>query len=116
MKRLAIAQEIEAGNVNAGNIAKALDADGKLITNPNLKKAIKLMGDDDSAYSAAINFEKMNDATRSQVNLMLDDIQSNKLSGDPTQIMENRPVNRIGQSLANRVKSLITSKRKLAQM
>jgi len=112
MKRLAIAQEIEAGNVNAGNIAKTLDADGKLITNPNLKKAIKLMGDDDSAYSAAINFEKMNDATRSQVNKMLDVVKGNKVSGDPTQIIENRPVNVIGQSLANRVKKLDSIKKK----
>ncbi len=112
MKRLAIAQEIEAGNVNAGNIAKTLDAQGDLITNPNLKKAIKLMGDDDSAYSAAINFEKMNDATRSQVNKMLDVIRDNKKSGDPTQIIENRPVNVIGQSLANRVKKLDNIKKK----
>jgi hypothetical protein len=111
MKRLAIAQEIEAGNVNAGNIAKTLDVDGKLITNPNLKKAIKLMGDSDAAYSSAINFEKMNDATRFQVNKMLDTIQSNKSSGDPTQIMENRPANIIGRSLANRVKKLDSIKK-----
>lgn len=112
MKRLAIAQEIEAGNINAGNIAKTLNSDGKLITNPNLKKAIKLMGDDSSAYSAAINFEKANNATRTQINKMLDIISDNKASGDPTQIMDNRPVNVIGNSLANRVKKLDAIKKK----
>ena len=106
-----IAKEIEDGNINAGNIAKTLDAQGELITNPNLKKAIKLMGDSDAAYSSAINFEKMNDATRFQVNKMLDTIQSNKSSGDPTQIMENRPANIIGRSLANRVKKLDSIKK-----
>ena len=112
MARNVIAKEIEAGNINAGNIAKTLDAQGELITNPSLKKAIQLMGDDDSAYSAAINFEKMNDATRSQVNKMLDVVKGNKVSGDPTQIIENRPVNVIGQSLANRVKKLDSIKKK----
>lgn len=106
MKRLALAQEIEAGNINAGNIAKRLDASGKLVTNPNVKKAIQLMGNDDAAYSTAINFEKMTPATKSQINKMLDVIESNKSSGDPTQIMSNRPVDVIGQSLARRVNKL----------
>lgn len=102
----ALAEEIKAGNRNAGNIAMQLDTDGTLIKNPNLKKAVKLMGSDDAAYSAAINFDNMNNATRSQLNLMLDTIEANKKSGDPVQIMANRPVNRIGDSLASRVNKL----------
>lgn len=102
----ALAEEIKAGNRNAGNIAMQLDADGSLIKNPNVRKAVQLMGDDDAAYSAAINFEKANNATRSQINRMLDDIEANYKSGDPVEIMNNRPVNRIGDSLAKRVSKL----------
>lgn len=98
----ALAEEIKAGNRNAGNIAMQLDADGTLIKNPNVKSAIKLMGDNDAAYSSAINFEKMNSATRKQVNKMLDVIENNKKSGDPTQIMTNRPADVIGEALAQR--------------
>jgi hypothetical protein len=97
-----LSDEIKAGNINAGNIAKTLDADGSLIKNPNTKRAIKLLGDNDDAYSAAINFEKMNNATRSQFNKMLDSIVSNKKSGDPLVVMKNRPVNVIGEGIANR--------------
>jgi hypothetical protein len=102
----ALAEEIRAGNRNAGNIAMQLDADGTLIKNPNVKKAVQLMGNDDAAYSTAINFEKMNPATKSQINKMLDVIESNKISGDPSQVMSNRPVNVIGDSLAKRVNKL----------
>ena len=107
----ALAEEIKAGNRNAGNIAMQLDADGTLIKNPNMKKAIKLMGSDDAAYSTAINFEKMNDATRSQVNKMIDTIRDNKKSGDPVQIMTNRPADRIGDTLARRVNKLNSIKK-----
>lgn len=104
--RKALAEEIAAGNRNAGNIAKALDSDGTLIPNRNLKQAVKLMGDDDAAYSAAINFDSMNKSTKQQVNKMLDVIESNKKSGDPTRIMNNRPADVVGQSLAGRVNAL----------
>ena len=111
----ALAEEIKAGNINAGNIAMQLDADGTLIKNPNIKKAVQLMGNDDAAYSTAINFEKSNNATRSQINKMLDDIESNYKSGDPVQIMTNRPVNRIGQSLAKRVDKLNSIKKEASK-
>lgn len=104
--RTIIAKEIDSGNVNAGNIAKTLNAKGELITNPNMKKAISLLGDGDEAHSMAISFEKANDATRLQANKMLDKIQANKLSGDPLDIMENRPAHVVGESLANRVNKL----------
>ena len=97
-----LSDEIKAGNINAGNIAKTLDADGSLIKNPNIKRAIKLLGDGDDAYSAAINFEKMNDTTRKQFNKMLDVIKSNKESGDPLVVMENRPINVIGEAIESR--------------
>ena len=48
----------------------------------------------------------MNPATKSQVNKMLDIIEANKKSGDPSQTMTNRPVDAIGQSLAKRVDKL----------
>ena len=110
-KRQLVADEIRAGNINAGNIAKTLNEDGKLITNPNVKTAIKLMGDDDAGTTMAINTEKMNNATRSQFNKMLDKIQANKDSGDPLDIMENRPANVIGDSLAARVNKLDSIKK-----
>jgi len=101
-----LSNEIKEGNINAGNIAKTLDTNGNLITNTNTKKAIELLGKGDEAYSTAINFEKMNDATRIQVNKMLDTIQANKKSGDPLDIIENRPANIIGESIAKRVNAL----------
>jgi hypothetical protein len=110
-RRQVVSDEIREGNVNAGNIAKALNEDGKLITNPNVKLAVKLMGDDEASMSTAINFEKMNNATRSQVNKMLDTIQDNKNSGDPVFSMENRPSNIIGDSLAARVGKLDSIKK-----
>jgi len=107
-----ISKAIKEGDINAGNIAKTLDKNGALINNPRLKEAIKLMGDDDAAYSAAINFEKMNNATKLQINKILDVIQDNKNSLDPSQIMENRPVNVIGESLGARLLKLDDIKKK----
>lgn len=98
-----LVEELKAGNVDAGNIAKALDANGNLIKNKNLKAAIKLMGDDESAYGMAINLEKMNKPTKKRFNQMLDTIESNYKSKDPTLIMENRPANVIGESLADKI-------------
>lgn len=95
-----LSDEIKAGNINAGNIAKALDVDGSLINNPRTKSAIKLLGDGDEAYGMAINFEKMNSATRAEFNKVLNGVQANKLSGDPKFINKNRPVNVIGESIA----------------
>lgn len=111
----ALAQEIEAGNINAGNIAKTLDSDGLLIPNKNLKNAIKMLGDSDEAYSSAINFERMNNATRKQVNKMLDTISDNKKSLIPEQIMENRPENVIGESIGARALKLDAIRKKAGQ-
>jgi len=110
--RALLSERIKKGDIDVSNIAKTLDQDGNLIKNPNVKKAIKLMGDEDAAYSTAINFEKMNNATRSQVNKMLDVIESNKRSGDPSKIIENRPANVIGESLAKRAKALDNIKKR----
>ena len=97
----AIAEEIKAGNINTGNITKALDADGTLITNPRTKAALGLLDDSEAAYQASINFEYMNPSTKSSVSKMLDVIEDNYRSGDPVKIMENRPARIVGESLAN---------------
>lgn len=110
-KRQIVADEIRAGNINASNIAKTLNEDGKLITNPNVKTAIKLIGDEDAGTTMAINTEKMNNATRSQFNKMLDKLQDNKTSGDPLDIMANRPADVIGESLSARAIKLDGFKR-----
>ncbi len=101
-----LSDEIKAGNINAGNIAKTLDADGSLINNPRTKAAIKLLGDGDEAYGMAINFEKMNSNTRAEFNKILNSVQANKSSGDPKFINKNRPANIIGQSIAKDAKRL----------
>ncbi|WP_372857604.1 hypothetical protein [Pseudoalteromonas sp.] len=113
--RKVLSDEIASGNINAGSIAKTLDAKGELIDNPKLKTAIKLMGDSDEAYSLAINFEKMNTATRVQVNKILDSLEANKKSLDPVDITENRPINVIGESIAKRVEKLDSIKRKASK-
>ncbi len=104
--RKQLAEGIKAGDRNMGNIAKSLDVDGKLITNPNVKKAIKLLGDGDEAYSSAINFENMNNATRKRFNNALDRLQDNKNSGDPTLVMDNRPALSVGEALETRINKL----------
>ena len=101
--RRALAEEIKEGNINAGNIAKTLDSDGTLIPNKNLKQAIKLMGDDDSAYSTAINLEKMSKSDKQVFNEMLSTINDNKKSLDPVKTMMDRPANAIGSRLEEKV-------------
>lgn len=101
-----LSDEIKAGNINAGNIAKTLDVDGSLINNPRTKAAIKLLGEGDEAYGMAINFEKMNNQTRLLSNKMLDGVEANKLSGDPKFINKNRPANVIGGEIAKWAKTL----------
>jgi len=105
-KRQIISDEIASGNINAGNIAKTLSGSGELISNPNVKTAIKLMGNDEAGTMLAINAEKMNNATRKQFNVMLDRIAANKKSGDPVMITENRSIGVVGDSLAKRVITL----------
>lgn len=100
--RKAIAEEIKAGNINTENIVKTLDADGTLIPNPDLKDAIRLMGGEDAAKNTAVNFSYMNNATKKQVNKILDSISDTKKSGQAEDVLVNRPANVIGESLANR--------------
>lgn len=102
----ALADEIAAGNINAGNIAYTLDQDGLLITNQNTRKALSLIDEKDPAYSMAINLEKMNNSTRKYFNKMLDTLVENKKSGDATVIMDNRPANVVGEALQARVLEL----------
>ena len=114
-KKKLISDELLAGNVNAGNIAKALNEDGKLITNPNIKKAVKMMGNDASGIASAINLEKMNGPTRKVFNEMLDSIDRNKASGDPLDIMTDRPSNAIGNAIAKRAIDLNEIKTKASE-
>ena len=107
-----LADEIAAGNINTGNIAKTLDADGTLITNPKTKAAMGLIDNKEAAYSAAINFELMNPSTKSQASKALNVIEENYRSGDPVKIMENRPAKVVGESLANRALKLNKVKQK----
>lgn len=111
----ALASEIRAGNIHAGNIAKTLDADGLLIPNKNLKNAIKMLGDNDEAYSSAINFERMNNATRQKVSRMLNSIERNKQRLVREEIMENRPANVIGESLGERALKLDKIRKKSSE-
>jgi|GEM_PF-4835391 len=110
-----LSDEIKAGNINAGNIAKTLDADGSLINNPRTKAAVNLLGKGDEAYSMAINFEKMNNQTRKLSNKMLDGVQANKNSGDPKFINKNRPANVIGGEVAKWAKTLDDEKSKASK-
>ena len=93
-------------------LRKTLDADGTLITNPKTKTAMQLMGNDEAAYSSAINFELMNPSTKSQASKALNVIEDNYRSGDPVKIMENRPAKVVGESLANRALKLNKVKQK----
>ena len=102
--RTVIADEIKAGNRNISNITKVLDSEGKLLSNPALKTSIELLGNSDDARHTAILFDTMNKQTRTQVNKMLDTIQSGRDKGY-AEIQRNRPVNVIGDSLAKRIQA-----------
>lgn len=100
--RKLIAKEIADGNPNINNITQTLDASGNLIKNPNLKRAVKLLGDDIEAKHAAILVEQMSPATKKQFNRMLDIVEQQRQKG-AVYGMENRVTNVIGESLARRI-------------
>lgn len=102
----ALAEEIKAGNRNAGNIAMQLDADGTLIKNPNMKKAIDLMGSNEAAYNLALDFERMSSATKELVNKGLDIIQDNKDIGGRKAAAMNRPIEVVAIPIEKRILTL----------
>ena len=104
--RQLIAQEIRSGNRDIVNIEKSINPNnGQLVANPNMKTAMKLLGNSDKARHIAILFEDMNKSTKGQVGKMLDVISDGRKFGDQY-VMENRPANVIGESLAVRAKTL----------
>ena len=113
-QRRELARRIEEGDIDIDTITKTLDENGNLITNPNTKKAIKLLGDDIKGTHLAVLFENMNDATRKQFNRMLDTVETGYKKGHEY-IMENRPINIVGESIANRAKRLVIIKKRASR-
>lgn len=113
--RTEVARRIEAGEVDIDSVIYQLDEGGELIRNPNVKKAIKMFGDDEvKGKHLAILMENMSDRTLSQVRKMLDVIDNGRRLGDEY-IMENRPIAVVGESLASRARALHQIKKKASK-
>ena len=110
-RRQILVDEIKAGNRNIDNITQALDSDGKLISNPSVKKASQILGDNLKGKQHAIELDLMSKADRGQLNKMLTIVENQRRLGT-RYAMENRPSNVVGESIADRIKAVIQLKNK----
>ncbi len=103
-KRSILSEEIRRGNPNIETVTQALDSDGNLFTRPASKRAIKVLGGDNVAKGTVSVLENMSQASKSQVNKMLSNIERGRrepLFGDA-----NRPSDILGQSVLNRAEAV----------
>lgn len=108
-KKALLVDEIKKGNRNIDNITKAVDLDGNLITNPTVKRAVKVLGDDLKGKQAAILLDSMKSADANKFKKMLSIVEKQRRLG-ATYAMENRPSNIVGESLSARIKDVVKIK------
>jgi hypothetical protein len=101
-----MAEEIANGDLTTANIAKTLDKDGKLITNPRTQKLKKLFPTEESGVQAALTFEQLTPGDKRQVSKMLEMVQEGRKKGR-AYVMENRPADVIGEGISSRVQRLV---------
>ena len=103
-KQNLIAQEIKSGNPDIKNVAKFVNESGQVTTNETSKAAIKTLGGNDTAIEIVSVFERMSEATKTQVNKMLDIVKKGQTK--PLFGKFNRPSDVLGDSLVNRAKAI----------
>lgn len=99
-KRALLADEIRKGNPNIETVTKALNASGDIITRPASKRAVKMLGGDDTAMGTVAVIENMSRASKKLLGEQLDNIARGKK--EPLFGAANRPSNTLGKSILNR--------------
>lgn len=102
-----IADQIKAGNPNVDTVTKILNDRGDIVTNKTAKRALKTIKKDigsEKATQLVSVTENMSDASKSQVNKMLDVIEKGRK--EPIFAQTNRPSDILGDAVANRAKAI----------
>lgn len=102
-----IADQIKSGNPNIDTVTKALNDRGDIVTNKSAKRALDVIKKDvgnEKAVQLVSVAENMNNASKSQINKMLDVIEKGRK--EPLWAQTNRPSDILGDSVANRAKAI----------
>ena len=110
--RKLVADQIRSGNPNIDLVTKMLDESGNLVKNKNAAKAVDMLGGDIKAKQTVSVIENMQPASKAQVGKMLDIIEKMRKEPIPKLGQLTRPSDILGESIANRVQSLVAINRK----
>ena len=105
-KQRLITEEIKTGNPNIDSVTKFINEKGTVAVSKESRVALKelsKLGDDLKATQTVSVFERMNDATKSQVKEMLKTIR--KTRKEPLSL--DRPSDVLGKALANRAQAVV---------
>lgn len=103
-KQTLLKREIAEGNPNIETITKALNSKGDIVTNKASKNALKTIGDNTTNKELISVLERLDSASKKQVNKMLNVITSKKKFPD----LDQRPSDIVGDSVASRAKAIAT--------
>lgn len=103
-KKNLLKREIAAGNPNIETIAKTLNSSGDIIDIPSSKAALKVLGDGERNRELISVVERLDPASKKQMNKMLDVIVDKKKYPD----IDARPSDIIGDSITNRARAIAT--------
>lgn len=104
-----IVEQIKSGNPNTEVVTKMLNKSGDVITNPNSKKAMKVLAKeigDDRALGMVAVAEKMSPYTKTRVGEMLDIVD--EVRKNPLVKQDKRVTDILGDSVGNRARALAT--------
>lgn len=104
MKKNLLKREIAEGNPNIETLAKTLNSKGDIVTNKASKSALKTIGDNEINRETISVLERLDPASKKQVNKMLDVITNKKKFPDS----DARPSDIVGESVANRARAIAT--------
>lgn len=103
-KSALLKREIAKGNPNIDTLTKALNSKGDIVTNKASKTALKTIGDSTTNKELISVLERLDPASKNQVNKMLDIITNKKKFPD----LDSRPSDIVGDSIANRARAIAT--------
>ncbi len=103
-KKALLKREIAEGNPNIETLTKALNSKGDIITNKESKFALKTIGDSTANKELISVLERLDPASKKQVNKMLNIIANKKKFPD----LDSRPSDIVGDSVANRARAIAT--------
>lgn len=103
-KKALLKREIAEGNPNIETLTKALNSEGDIVTNKASKLALKTIGESTANKELISVLERLDPASKKQVNKMLDVITDKKKYPD----LDARPSDIVGDSVANRARAIAT--------